>query len=168
MNNVTIDITNIILSLLEVVFGAICIILTYYIVPAIKNKVGEQKYESFLYFIERMVKSAEQQYGSESGTGEIKKDYVMDAVLKEMNDLGLDFDEDRVSDEIEYKVQQMRENLFYTQATEIKVTHNNNNSECECECECENECEWKDTCESECEDTCEAEVVGEGEFDEDK
>lgn len=158
MSSITIDITNIILSLLEVVFGAICIILTYYIVPAIKNKVGEQKYESFLYFIERMVKSAEQQYGSESGTGEIKKDYVMDAVLKEMNDLGLNFDEDRVSDEIEYKVQQMRENLFYTQATEIKVTHNNGNDECE----------WKDTCECECEDTCEAEVVGEGESDEDK
>lgn len=139
MNNITIDITNIILSLLEVVFGSICIILTYYIVPAIKNKVGEQKYETFLYFIERMVKSAEQQYGSKTGTGEIKKDYVMEAVLKEMNDLGLYFDEDRVSDEIEYKVQQMKENLFYAQATEIKATTDEGKDECEPEIadECE-------------------------------
>lgn len=79
-------IVNFVLALISV----LSVVITSYVVPYIKSKIGENKFDRLIYYISVAVRCAEQIYTKEQWME--KKQYVMDYVLDLANEkLHLDF-----------------------------------------------------------------------------
>lgn len=94
----TIDLTQIILAIITLIGG----ILTRYLIPWIKGKLDERKYEIFNGLVRVGVYAAEQMFSSEQGKE--KKEYVLE-LLKQN---GYAVDTDSIDALIEATVKELR------------------------------------------------------------
>ncbi|MBO6270472.1 MAG: holin [Clostridium sp.] len=74
-----IDMTQVIVALI----GLVGVILSSWLIPLLRSKTTEQKWENAMFWVRLAVKSAEQIY-NQQGWGEAKKKYV-EEFLKEHN-----------------------------------------------------------------------------------
>ena len=89
------DITPIVIAFVSMVFAIIGILL----IPFVKSKVGEEKFNDISKWVRIAVNAAEQIY-NESGMGEVKKEYVLEFLKKK----GITMDIDSVDALIESEV----------------------------------------------------------------
>ena len=80
----TIDVTDIVTALL----GLLATVITAYIVPWLKEKLGAEKYQNTLFITQVLVEAAEQIFTG-PGRGQEKLDYVK----KELNKRGITYDQ---------------------------------------------------------------------------
>lgn len=78
-------------TLIKAVLTILSILLTTYILPYIKQKIGESKYEKIQSFTELAVRTAEQIFTNEENAK--KKEYVYNYILSKANELGVGMDE---------------------------------------------------------------------------
>lgn len=74
--------------IVEAVFGLVTILITSYLIPWIKGKIGEDKYTKLVDYTELAVRAAEQVYTPEQW--ESKKKYVLDCVTLKAEQIGID------------------------------------------------------------------------------
>lgn len=67
-----------IINIVLAVFSVVAAVVSFYVVPFLKSKIGAQQYEKLLYFIKLAVRSAEQLF--DASDNEEKKKYVLNAV----------------------------------------------------------------------------------------
>lgn len=96
------DITEISTLLVKLAF--VC--LTVFIVPYIKNKLGDNKYNEILKWVMIAVKAAEQLYDSSNGSE--KKKYV----LEYMESQGFEIDTEALDNMIESCVLELHSSLY--------------------------------------------------------
>lgn len=89
------DITPIVIAFVSMVFAIIGI----FLIPFVKNKVGEEKFKDISKWVQIAVNAAEQIY-NESGMGEVKKEYVLEFLKKR----GITMDIDSIDALIESEV----------------------------------------------------------------
>jgi hypothetical protein len=77
--------------ILEAVVSLAVVVITGFVVPAIRNRVNASKLAEVLRWVEIAVKAAEQIYAG-TGHGNIKKAYVR----KFLNDKGLTYDDELI------------------------------------------------------------------------
>ena len=80
------------------------VILAVKIFPLIKLKLGQEKYNWFLFWVDIAVKAAEKLFGA--GKGEEKNEYVM-KFLSFLNEHGFDLDLEILKNMIEAKCQEL-------------------------------------------------------------
>lgn len=95
-----VDMTQVIVAII----GLIGIILSTWLIPLLRAKTTEQKWENAMFWVKLAVQSAEQIY-QQQGMGEIKKKYV-EQFLKEHN---IKLDEKQIDVAIEAAVLQIQE-----------------------------------------------------------
>lgn len=93
------DITPII----EAVIALFSALITAFLIPLIKSKLTQSRYDSLKFWVKLAVQAAEQIFGS--GTGEKKKDYVISFLLSK----GIVFDVDEVTTMLESEVYALTE-----------------------------------------------------------
>ena len=89
------DITPIVIAFVSMIFAIIGI----FLIPFVKNKVGEEKFKDISKWVKIAVNAAEQIY-NESGMGEVKKEYVLEFLKKR----GITMDIDSIDALIESEV----------------------------------------------------------------
>lgn len=89
------DITPIVIAFVSMIFAIIGI----FLIPFVKNKVGEEKFKDISKWVQIAVNAAEQIY-NESGMGEVKKEYVLEFLKKR----GITMDIDSIDALIESEV----------------------------------------------------------------
>lgn len=90
------DITKIIV---EAVVSISVILITRYIIPWIKGKIGEDKYKIIENYTELAVRSAEQMYTPDQWRQ--KKNYVKLCVQEKLKEIGLELTETEINNIIE-------------------------------------------------------------------
>lgn len=85
-------------AIIEAVIALISLVVTGFIIPILKQKLGTEKCEKLRTWVNIAVRAAEQLYGSK--TGQQKKEYVVAFLLSK----GLVFDVDEVTAMIESEV----------------------------------------------------------------
>lgn len=98
----TYDITEIFTILVKLAF--LC--LTVFVVPYIKNKLGNNKYNEILKWVMIAVKAAEQLYDSCDGSK--KKQYVLEYIESQ----GFEIDEEALDNMIESCVLELHSSLY--------------------------------------------------------
>lgn len=98
----SIDLTPII----QAVVALLAAITSVFVIPWIKGKVGEQRMEEFLRWVDIAVAAAEQLYASTEG--DKKKDYVINFLRGK----GLTFSEEDVDNAIEAAVNKLHNELY--------------------------------------------------------
>ena len=84
--------------IIECVIALLSAVLTTFIIPYLRQRLGEEKHNKLLFWVQTAVKAAEQIYGSK--TGQQKKEYVIAFLLSK----GVVFDVDEVTALIESEV----------------------------------------------------------------
>lgn len=92
--------TQIILGIITII-GAI---VTYYIVPLLKSKMGETEYAKFIDFVTKLVRSANQIYDN----NDEKKKYVLNYSLAWLQTHKIDLTEEQVNAIIEGLVNEVK------------------------------------------------------------
>ena len=78
-------------QILNAVVTVICLVITGILIPLIKAKIGQEKFNQIRQYTEIAVRSAEQLYTPEEWKE--KKQYVYDYILRKVNELGIGLDE---------------------------------------------------------------------------
>lgn len=99
---------EIIKVLIEAVVTIIGLLLTGYVIPFIKEKIGAEKYEKAVEFCSVCIRSAEQVYSQEEWL--LKKAYVLDLVSEYCNKIGLGLNEAEIDALIEGLVNSIKHN----------------------------------------------------------
>ena len=92
-------------NILKIVVSVTCALIAVYLVPYLKNKLQDDKYEQLLLMVTTAVQAAEQTIGT--GQGKLKKAEVISFVSDWMNKNGIVISEDQLSQLIESAVFQM-------------------------------------------------------------
>lgn len=107
-----VDITEIVIM----VIGLCAVILTIFVIPAIKAKYGQDKVDEALAvaskidcFIRTFVEAAEQIFPKEEGVR--KKEYVTNLVLEKLAEIGVTMDLEQISAAIESAVFELHTKL---------------------------------------------------------
>lgn len=95
-------------DILEAFVYVFVLIMSMFVIPAIKNKVGTQNMEEFLRWVDIAVAAAEQLYDSTDGP--MKKLYV----LNYLTDKGFSVDESELDLAIEAAVNRLHHELYGT------------------------------------------------------
>lgn len=85
--------------IIEAIASIIAILITSYLIPWIKGKIGEDKYKLIENYTELAVRSAEQLYTPEEW--QKKKEYVYQCVSIKLNKIGLELSEVEINNIIE-------------------------------------------------------------------
>lgn len=113
---IQVDLTQIIMAVL----GIIATVITAYVVPLLKNKLGDAKWTQFINIVSVAVDAAEQL--GISGTINNKFDYAMEQVKIAMAKHGLTYDDQTIRAAIEAFVLQFNESTIeYTVDDLIKL-----------------------------------------------
>ena len=119
-----IDITEIMNLLVKLIFSGLGIIFAWaikrYVIPWLQSKFSQNQLSTAKAFAAQMIKAAEQLeangYFSEfENKASAKKDYVLKAVLSQVQKWGFTFDENTVSDLIESQIAPTKYNEFIAQ-----------------------------------------------------
>ena len=84
--------TEVITLVIKALVLALSALITTVVIPYIKGKVGENKYNEIKFYIEYAVRCAEQLYTPEQW--DEKKKYVMNYILTKANELGVEMTEE--------------------------------------------------------------------------
>lgn len=97
------------MNITEILEAFVCLVvalLSLFVVPAIKNKVGAQNMDTFLKWVDIAVAAAEQLY--DSAAGEAKKDYVLNYLTMK----GYEVDERELDMAVEAAVNRLHHELY--------------------------------------------------------
>ena len=72
-------------QIILIIFTLIALLVMTYVIPILKSKIGVDKYELLLTYIEYAIRSAEQIYAINEGTK--KKEYVLEYIRKKSDQL---------------------------------------------------------------------------------
>lgn len=97
---------EIITLIIKAIILALSALVTTVIIPYIKGKIGEDKYNEIKFYVEYAVRCAEQLYTPEQW-GE-KKKYVMDYIVRKAKELGVDMTEEDINVLIEGVVNEVK------------------------------------------------------------
>ena len=99
-------------ELLTVIIKAIIMVLsvlvTAVIIPYIKEKIGESKYDELTYFVKYAVRCAEQMYTPEEWKE--KKEYVTAYIIKKAQEININLSEEDIDVLIEGIVNEIKHN----------------------------------------------------------
>jgi len=90
---------QLITELTQAILSVVLILISAYVIPWIKNKIGEDKYMALVDFAEIVVRSAEKIYTPEQW--QEKKKYAMEAIVKKSCEIGLNLSEEELNAIIE-------------------------------------------------------------------
>ena len=97
---------EIITKLTEAIISVVVILISVYVIPWLKNKIGADKYNAILEFAEIVVRSAEKIYTAEQW--QEKKNYAVEMVILKTKSLGIELSTDEVNAIIEGAVQAVK------------------------------------------------------------
>ena len=97
---------EIITELSKAIVSVVLILISAYVIPWLKNKVGEDKYATVIEFAEIVVRSAEKIYTPEEWAR--KKEYAVETVTTKAKELGLDLTVEEINAIIEGAVQAVK------------------------------------------------------------
>ena len=97
---------ELITKLVEAIVTVVIVIISAYVIPWLKNRVGEDKYTTIIEFAEIVVRSAEKIYTSEQW--QEKKQYAINLVIEKAKNLGIDLSVEEVNAIIEGAVQAVK------------------------------------------------------------
>lgn len=97
---------ELITKLVEAIVTVVIVIISAYVIPWLKNKVGEDKYATIIEFAEIVVRSAEKIYTPEQW--QEKKQYAVNLVIEKAKNLGIDLSVEEVNAIIEGAVQAVK------------------------------------------------------------
>lgn len=97
---------ELITKITELIVTVIIAVISIYVIPWLKNKVGEDKYNTILEYAETLVRSAEKIYTVEEW--KIKKDYAVHLLNKKIESMGLKISESEINAIIEGAVQAVK------------------------------------------------------------
>ena len=97
---------ELITKLVEAIVTVVVVIISAYVIPWLKNKVGEDKYATIIEFAEIVVRSAEKIYTPEQW--QEKKQYAVNLVIEKAKNIGIDLSVDEVNAIIEGAVQAVK------------------------------------------------------------
>ena len=97
---------ELITDLTKAILSVVLVIISAYVIPYLKNYVGQDKYETILEFAEILVRSAEKMYTPEEWAQ--KKAYAINMLSKKAKELGLDISEKELNAIIEGAVQAVK------------------------------------------------------------
>lgn len=95
----------------ECAITIILLIVSAYVIPFLKSKIGTDKMQLLEDFVEAAVRAAEQLYTPEEW--KLKKDYVTHLVSEKANDLGIGLNEAEIDAIIEGIVNYVKHNKEY-------------------------------------------------------
>lgn len=98
--------TEMITKLTEAIVTVVVVLITAYVVPWLKGKIGENKYNQILIFAETCVRSAEKIYTPEEWAQ--KKRYAVEMVQKKAGELGITITQEEINAIIEGAVQAVK------------------------------------------------------------
>lgn len=93
--------------IVKVVFAVISVLITTYVIPWIKSKMSNEKYNELIIFIGKCVGAAEKIYTPEEWVE--KKQYVLSLAEAKMNSLGVLISADELNSLIEGMVYSVKE-----------------------------------------------------------
>jgi len=93
--------------IVKVVFAIISVLITTYVIPWIKSKMSNEKYNELIIFIGKCVGAAEKIYTPEEWVE--KKQYVLSLAEAKMNSLGVLISADELNSLIEGMVYSVKE-----------------------------------------------------------
>ena len=93
-------------NLLKVVVSLATVLITTQLIPLIRLKIADSKYEKLLEMVEIAVRAAEQTIGS--GQGKLKKEEVITFVTNWMVNHGVSITQDQLEQLIEAAVYQLK------------------------------------------------------------
>ena len=97
---------ELITKLVEAIVTVVIVIISAYVIPWLKNKVGEDKYATIIEFAEIVVRSAEKIYTPEQW--QEKKQYAVNLVIEKAKNIGIDLSVEEVNAIIEGAVQAVK------------------------------------------------------------
>lgn len=97
---------ELITELTKAIVSVILILISAYVIPWLKNKIGEDKYITLIDFAEIVVRSAEKIYTPEEWSK--KKEYAVELVAKKSEELGLNLEVEEINAIIEGAVQAVK------------------------------------------------------------
>lgn len=97
---------ELITKLVEAIVTVVVVIISVYVIPWLKNKVGEDKYATIIEFAEIVVRSAEKIYTPEQW--QEKKQYAVNLVIEKAKELGIELGVEEVNAIIEGAVQAVK------------------------------------------------------------
>ena len=92
----------------ECTITVIVLLVSAYVIPYLKNKIGADKMQRLEQFVEAAVRAAEQLYKPEEW--KLKKDYVTQLVTEKANGLGIGLNEAEIDAVIEGVVNYVKHN----------------------------------------------------------
>lgn len=98
-------------NILKIVVSVVAALVATYLVPYIKAKTAETKYERLLHVVATAVRAAEQTIKG-SGKGSLKKEEVMSFVTSWMAQHGIGITEDQLDQLVESAVYSMNKNPY--------------------------------------------------------
>lgn len=97
---------ELITKIVEAVVTILLALISAYVIPWLKNKVGDDKYATIVEFAEIVVRSAEKLYTPEEW--EKKKEYALELVMAKADAIGLKLGYDEINAIIEGAVQAVK------------------------------------------------------------
>ena len=97
-------------NILKIVVSACAVLIAYYAIPYVKNKIKSDKYAELLAIIDVAVRAAEQTIKG-SGMGALKKDNVVIFVTEWANKAGIAISQDQLNQLIEAAVFNMNQGV---------------------------------------------------------
>ena len=98
--------TELITKLVEAIVTVVIVLISAYVVPWLKGKIGEDKYDQIVAFAETCVRSAEKIYPVEQYMQ--KKEYVVEMVSKKAAEVGITITAEEINAIIEGAVQAVK------------------------------------------------------------
>ena len=98
--------TELITKLVEAIVTVVIVLISAYVIPWLKGKIGEDKYNQIVAFAETCVRSAEKIYTPEEYAQ--KKRYVVEMVQKKAEEVGITITTEEINAIIEGAVQAIK------------------------------------------------------------
>ena len=98
--------TELITKLVEAVVTVVIVLISAYVIPWLKGKIGDDKYALIVEFAEIVVRSAEKLYTPEEYAQ--KKRYAVEMVQKKAEEIGITITTDEINAIIEGAVQAIK------------------------------------------------------------
>ena len=92
--------------LVEAIIGVVAIIITGYLIPWLKGKIGEAKFDKLSMFAALAIRTAEQIFAPEQW--QEKKNYVLNYVSQKAQEIGVNVSADDIENLIEGLVNEIK------------------------------------------------------------
>ena len=98
--------TELITKLVEAIVTVVIVLISAYVIPWLKGKIGDDKYALIVEFAEIVVRSAEKLYTPDEWAQ--KKRYAVEMVQKKAEEIGITITADEINAIIESAVQSVK------------------------------------------------------------